>query len=188
MKILSRWDANTVLWEGEAGSVKEAVYAAIQNQDAAPKGPNASRALLAATTVWGSPGQPGCQTIARFNWGFADLEIKETILAARPPDYLKINQRPQRFVPGNPDERPIARWPGTPADHADFFARTYGTPPATTELTFTLHPFETGTTLLLDIDFQPAKRLGLFGRWLWRKRIRNAAGVVFDQILAALAG
>ena len=30
MKIVSRWNADTVLWEGEAGSVKEAVYAALK--------------------------------------------------------------------------------------------------------------------------------------------------------------
>ena len=58
MKIVSRWDENTILWEGKAGSIKDAVYAALEARadlgDANLRGANLGGADLRGANLGGA--------------------------------------------------------------------------------------------------------------------------------------
>lgn len=70
----------------------ETLFAAIQSQNLTPTDKHAIGTFLSLKPFWGTPGEVGYQMLARINWGSADLEMTETILATDPPRTYRISQ------------------------------------------------------------------------------------------------
>lgn len=164
----------------------ETVYSAILSQKQTPTDKQAFGAFLSLKRLWGTPGEAGYQMLARINWGGADLEMTETILATDPPRSYRISQRPQRYVALDPMERRLPINMTEPTNLQKLFDKTYGSPPATTEMQFDLAPTAGGTTLTLTIETRLVRKLGWLARRKWQKRVAREVTMVFQQIETAL--
>ena len=61
-----------------------------------------------------------------------------------------------------------------PANLQKLFDKTYGSPPATTEMQFDLAPTAGGTQLTLTIEARLVRELGWLARRMWQKRVAIA--------------
>lgn len=165
---------------------REKLFTAILSQDVSPASVHRPGAFLSIKSVWGKPGTIGHQSLARINWGAADLVMKETTLNLRPPELIELSQQPQALLPYDPAERlpPIGH--ETPANLDKIFASTYGTPPVTTIIRYDLEESDMGSLLRVTITARFETKPGWLKRRRWKQLVPAEINAIFARITAAL--